>query len=85
MPVLVKGGRREFAMSTGNADQLPEPPTKVDEAVNERDEPGGGASFPIVGVGASAGGLEAFINCSRRFPQAPAWLLFWCSTSRRRA
>jgi signal transduction histidine kinase len=68
MPVLVKGGRREFAMSTGNADQLPEPPTKVDEAVNERDEPGGGASFPIVGVGASAGGLEAFIQLLKALP-----------------
>jgi two-component system, chemotaxis family, CheB/CheR fusion protein len=55
-------------MNTENADRLPESPTTVDEAVHERDEPGGGAAFPIVGVGASAGGLEAFIQLLTALP-----------------
>ena len=35
---------------------------------NARIEPGGGGSFPIVGVGASAGGLEAFTQFLKQLP-----------------
>ncbi len=36
--------------------------------MDERDQPGNGASFPIVGVGASAGGLEAFTQLLKGLP-----------------
>ena len=36
-------------------------------------------SFPIVGVGASAGGLEAFTAAQAPTSRIPGWHLFWCS------
>src|ERR1051325_5574909 len=35
------------------------------------------AAFPIVAVGASAGGLEAFINLLRSLPQNPGFALIF--------
>ena len=43
-------------------------PRKAESPADERDETGGGASFPIVGVGASAGGLEAFTHLLKALP-----------------
>ena len=54
-------------MTNNNTDQLPESPA-ADDPLDERDEPGDGASFPIVGVGASAGGLEAFTQLLKALP-----------------
>ena len=54
-------------MTNTRPDHLPEsPPT--DDVADQRDEPGGGAPFPIVGVGASAGGLEAFTQLLKALP-----------------
>ncbi len=54
-------------MTNNKKDRLPElPPT--DDGANLRDEQGEGASFPIVGVGASAGGLEAFTQLLKALP-----------------
>ncbi len=55
-------------MTSNSIDQLQEPPAPADDAVEDRDEPGQGASFPIVGVGASAGGLEAFTQLLKALP-----------------
>jgi chemotaxis response regulator CheB len=33
------------------------------------------APFPVVGIAASAGGLEAFIQLLKPYPQIPAWHL----------
>ncbi|HUE69334.1 MAG TPA: chemotaxis protein CheB [Pirellulaceae bacterium] len=55
-------------MNTNHDDQLPESPEKADDVVPELDEPGSGASFPVVGVGASAGGLEAFTQLLKALP-----------------
>ena len=38
-------------------------------AADERDELGSGALFPIVGIGASAGGLEAFSQLLGALPR----------------
>ena len=38
------------------------------DAADERDKLDEGASFPIVGVGASAGGLEAFTQLLKALP-----------------
>ena len=43
------------------------PPTTDDAAV-QRGEPRSGAPFPIVGIGASAGGLEAFTHLLAALP-----------------
>ena len=55
-------------MTNNNTDQLPESPAAEEDPLDERDEPGDGASFPIVGVGASAGGLEAFTQLLKALP-----------------
>jgi two-component system, chemotaxis family, CheB/CheR fusion protein len=55
-------------MSTNNADQLAESPPKEDDVVAGLDEPASGAPFPVVGVGASAGGLEAFTQLLKALP-----------------
>ena len=52
---------------TSNDPDPPVPPA-ADDAANERDDPGAGAPFPIVGVGASAGGLEAFTELLNHLP-----------------
>ncbi len=54
-------------MTNNSSPQPPEAPT-ANDAVEEHDEPGGGASFPVVGVGASAGGLEAFTQLLKALP-----------------
>jgi two-component system CheB/CheR fusion protein len=54
-------------MTTHITDQLPES-AAADDPLDERDEPGVGASFPIVGVGASAGGLEALTQLLKALP-----------------
>ena len=43
-------------------------PVLTDDAVVARDERGPVASFPIVGIGASAGGLEAFTQLLKALP-----------------
>ena len=43
--------------------------TTTNAAADERDELGSGALFPIVGVGASAGGLEAFTQLLAALPR----------------
>ena len=53
---------------TNNSSDRSESPASADLAADERDEPGAGASFPIVGVGASAGGLEAFTELLKALP-----------------
>ena len=55
-------------MSTNNADQFAESPEKVDDVITELDEPASGSPFPVVGVGASAGGLEAFTQLLKALP-----------------
>ena len=39
------------------------------------------SSFPIVGIGASAGGLDAFRRLLGRSPTTPAWPTCSCNTS----
>src|SRR5271166_2460364 len=58
---------RDETRAAVNKDQLPESPTKGDVVVAEI-QPGSGTSFPIVGVGASAGGLEAFTQLLNALP-----------------
>ena len=55
-------------MYTTDDDQLPEPHEKAEYFVTEVHEQGSGASFSVVGVGASAGGLEAFTQLLRALP-----------------
>src|SRR5512141_2818294 len=55
-------------MSIDSTDQLAELPAATDDAADEGDNPREGASFPIVGVGASAGGLEAFTQLLKALP-----------------
>ncbi len=55
-------------MNTHQDDQLPEFLEKADSVMAEFDEPGGGVSFPVVGVGASAGGLDAFTQLLSALP-----------------
>ena len=55
-------------MTNTSAEQSPEAPPPADDAADERDELGGGPSFPVVGVGASAGGLEAFTQLLKALP-----------------
>ena len=51
-----------------SADRSPETPPATNDAAGERDQPGRGALFPIVGIGASAGGLEAFMQLLGALP-----------------
>ena len=52
-------------MTNDSADGLPESPAPAEDAVHDpRDE----APFSIVGVGASAGGLEAFTQLLKALP-----------------
>ena len=54
-------------MTNSPMDQPPESPA-ADDAADEHDDPVESASFPIVGVGASAGGLEAFTQLLKALP-----------------
>ncbi|MEO5618362.1 MAG: chemotaxis protein CheB [Candidatus Eisenbacteria bacterium] len=51
-----------------NEIQPPEAPPIPDETVDVGEEPGDGVTFPVVGVGASAGGLEAFTQLLGALP-----------------
>lgn len=55
-------------MTTKKSDQFPESPARADDVVDVGDESRGGASCTIVGVGASAGGLEAFTQLLKHLP-----------------
>ncbi|HYM80124.1 MAG TPA: chemotaxis protein CheB [Candidatus Limnocylindria bacterium] len=55
-------------MANHDDDHLSETPELANDLAGERDGPAGGASFPIVGVGASAGGLEAFTQLLKHLP-----------------
>jgi two-component system CheB/CheR fusion protein len=55
-------------MTNNPTDQSPEAPLPAEDAEGDFDERGEGASFPIVGVGASAGGLEAFTQLLKALP-----------------
>jgi two-component system CheB/CheR fusion protein len=48
--------------------QSPELPAMPAEATDDRDDSGEGAAFPVVGVGASAGGLEALTQLIKALP-----------------
>jgi chemotaxis response regulator CheB len=63
-----EGKQPRTPMSTNNADQLPALPATADDVVAELDGSGSGAPFPIVGVGASAGGLKAFTELLKALP-----------------
>ena len=51
------------------------------DAADERDKLDEGASFPIVGVGASAGGLEAFTQLLKGLPLDTGMGVVLCSIS----
>lgn len=55
-------------MTAAGADGHPPSPAPADDAVNVRDELRDTATFSIVGVGASAGGLEAFTQLLKALP-----------------
>ncbi len=55
-------------MNNNHDDQLPESPEKADDVLPKLDELGSVASFPVVGVGASAGGLDAFTQLLKALP-----------------
>ena len=57
-------------MTNQITDQSREPlsPTEANDSMDGRDERGEGASFPVVSVGASAGGLEAFLQLLQALP-----------------
>src|SRR5512141_1974650 len=55
-------------MTINSTDDLAESPAATDDAADERDSLREDASFPIVGVGASAGGLEAFTQLLKALP-----------------
>src|SRR2546427_11642943 len=46
----------------------PVPPSEADNPAGERSNPIEAASFPIVGIGASAGGLEAYTQLLKHLP-----------------
>lgn len=49
-------------------------PESLDDSGAMTDE--GPKSFPIVGIGASAGGLKAFEQFFKKCPKTAVWLLF---------
>jgi len=55
-------------MSSEQSEHRFVPPAPADDAAGERSEPVEGPSFPIVGIGASAGGLEAFTELLKHLP-----------------
>jgi two-component system CheB/CheR fusion protein len=55
-------------MSSNSDDRLPESPLSAEAVEGDVEEQGEGASFPIVGIGASAGGLEAFTQLLKALP-----------------
>jgi two-component system CheB/CheR fusion protein len=55
-------------MSSQKSEHDPVLPTEADDPAGEPRKPVEGASFPIVGIGASAGGLEAFTELLKHLP-----------------
>jgi len=55
-------------MKNNPTDQPAESPAATNDSADERDEPVDSMSFPVVGVGASAGGLEAFTRLLKALP-----------------
>jgi two-component system CheB/CheR fusion protein len=55
-------------MTTKRTDQHPDSQTIADDVADQQDETTEGAAFPIVGVGASAGGLAAFTELLKDLP-----------------
>ena len=55
-------------MTPNSTDQRLESSAPADDVVDERDGMASGTSFPIVGIGASAGGLEAFTELLKALP-----------------
>src|SRR5258706_2580734 len=55
-------------MTKNSDDQLPNSPVTADDAADKHSESGIAAPFPIVGIGASAGGLEAFTELLKHLP-----------------
>ncbi len=55
-------------MTNNNTDQLPGAPLPSEDTEGDFDGQGEGSLFPIVGVGASAGGLEAFTQLLKALP-----------------
>ena len=55
-------------MTNKSIDQLPESPLPADETEADFNEQSEGPSFSIVGIGASAGGLEAFTQLLKALP-----------------
>jgi two-component system, chemotaxis family, CheB/CheR fusion protein len=55
-------------MTDKSTAQLPKTPLPAENSEGDFDERGDGAAFPIVGVGASAGGLEAFTQLLKALP-----------------
>src|SRR5215472_10155472 len=52
-------------------------PTRQDETPNNNNNNDSSATFPIVAIGASAGGLEAFSNLLRALPPEPGLALIF--------
>ena len=59
----------------------PAPGPEPVELVTDDNQSGNGAPFPIVGIGASAGGFEAFNEFVAHLPRTCEWPLFWSNTS----
>lgn len=68
-------------MTNTRTDQVAETPLPAEDTEGDFDERGEGASFPIVGVGASAGGLEAFTQLLKHLPADAGMGLVrnWCA------
>jgi two-component system, chemotaxis family, CheB/CheR fusion protein len=68
-------------MSSKESEHDPVPPTKADDPAGGPRKPVEGTSFPIVGIGASAGGLEAFTELFKHLPLDTGLGVCWCSIS----
>ena len=55
-------------MSSGPSELQPAPSPQTDDSCRERDAAAEGEACPIVGIGASAGGLEAFTELLKHLP-----------------
>ncbi len=59
---MKKGGKKKKEPTTAKI------PAKIKSKINFKDQPPSDRSFPIVGIGASAGGLEAFEQFFKHMP-----------------
>ncbi len=57
MAIIIDGAKQKPKQASGKTEETPKP-----EQVRKTTSPGqkGKAAFPIIGIGSSAGGLEAF-------------------------